>query len=154
MGRVYHCQTQKARARFDGLSTLQVHALFFNVGAETHIFVDDGVCKQSFLIAPVQRIPRYVLLLRELQRYTPASHIEDPILADALKKMEETALMINAGDRPSPTTISSSEEFVRLTQLNELLRWSPSGPAPFVVVEPHRRLLRDGVLPQIGTHKR
>ena len=28
----------------------------------------------SFLITPVQRLPRYLLFLRELRRYTPADH--------------------------------------------------------------------------------
>jgi len=28
----------------------------------------------SLLITPIQRIPRYLLLLRELQNYTPTEH--------------------------------------------------------------------------------
>lgn len=30
----------------------------------------------SFLIMPVQRVPRYLLLLRELEKYTPTSHVD------------------------------------------------------------------------------
>lgn len=33
-----------------------------------------GLDLMSFLIMPVQRIPRYEMLLRELNKYTPADH--------------------------------------------------------------------------------
>lgn len=40
---------------------------------------------QSFLIMPVQRIPRYQLLLKELQKRTPADHPDMPFIQVAAR---------------------------------------------------------------------
>ena len=36
---------------------------------------------ESYLILPVQRLPRYVLLLREMQKHTPVNHTDHALLA-------------------------------------------------------------------------
>eukprot|EP01111_Echinosteliopsis_oligospora_P011941 TRINITY_DN4042_c0_g1_i2.p1 TRINITY_DN4042_c0_g1~~TRINITY_DN4042_c0_g1_i2.p1 ORF type:complete len:130 (-),score=17.79 TRINITY_DN4042_c0_g1_i2:10-399(-) len=54
-------------------------------------------CKDlvDFLILPVQRIPRYVMLLQDLRKYTPSSHPDFTPLQEALVKMKEFATNIN-----------------------------------------------------------
>jgi serine/threonine protein kinase len=50
----------------------------------------------SILIMPVQRIPRYSLLLEDLIRKTAATHADLPKLQEAAAKMRETAGYLNA----------------------------------------------------------
>lgn len=50
---------------------------------------------ESILIKPVQRIPRYNLLLEDLLKNTPADHADHPNIQKALGKMKEVADHIN-----------------------------------------------------------
>ncbi len=43
----------------------------------------------SFLIRPIQRIPRYLLLLRDLVKHTETSHKDYDALAKALQQIGE-----------------------------------------------------------------
>ncbi|MDP2438845.1 MAG: hypothetical protein Q8P67_24130 [archaeon] len=54
-----------------------------------------GGSLEMYLITPIQRIPRYVLLLRDLCRNTPTSHPDYVDLAVACEKMEELASLVN-----------------------------------------------------------
>eukprot|EP00736_Rhodelphis_marinus_P008410 Rmarinus@m.17971 len=49
----------------------------------------------SFLIMPVQRIPRYVLLLKEIRKYTDEGHPDVEFLDKALSDVEEIATQVN-----------------------------------------------------------
>lgn len=49
----------------------------------------------SLLITPIQRIPRYKLLLSELIKNTPEDHIDYPDLQEAIATVSEVALKIN-----------------------------------------------------------
>lgn len=53
----------------------------------------------SYLIMPVQRIPRYVLLLRELKKNTPEEHQHYEELGEAIEKVQEIASHINESKR-------------------------------------------------------
>lgn len=50
---------------------------------------------EHLLIMPVQRIPRYILLLTELLKYTPQDHVDQANLNKALSLMQEVANHIN-----------------------------------------------------------
>ena len=50
---------------------------------------------ESLLIAPIQRIPRYTLLLEELQKNTDKKHPDYHFLTQAIPLMEEVAEGIN-----------------------------------------------------------
>eukprot|EP01087_Luapelamoeba_hula_P017457 TRINITY_DN5505_c0_g1_i1.p1 TRINITY_DN5505_c0_g1~~TRINITY_DN5505_c0_g1_i1.p1 ORF type:complete len:1317 (+),score=235.45 TRINITY_DN5505_c0_g1_i1:175-4125(+) len=52
---------------------------------------EHGQSLQSFLIMPVQRIPRYRMLLQDLQSKTPTEHPDHPLLTEATKKIQEIA---------------------------------------------------------------
>lgn len=47
------------------------------------------------LIVPIQRVPRYRLLLSELLSHTSESDAEYPVLCEALKQVEAVAVHIN-----------------------------------------------------------
>ena len=44
-----------------------------------------GKTLESYLITPIQRIPRYLLLLLELQKHTEADHPRMPQLQEAIQ---------------------------------------------------------------------
>ncbi len=50
-----------------------------------------GLALQSFLIMPIQRIPRYILFLEDLKKKTPESHPDSRELANAIEKTRKMA---------------------------------------------------------------
>jgi hypothetical protein len=54
-----------------------------------------GKLLRDFLIIPVQRVPRYGLLLRELEKNTPSDHVDYDQLTKAMATVQATALAIN-----------------------------------------------------------
>jgi len=82
-----------------------------------------GQTLQSFLIMPVQRIPRYALLLKEVVQTTPAAHPEYGMLVQALKTSKQAAQDIN-------TAVADVAEREKVGALQAAL--SPA-PAPSLV---------------------
>jgi hypothetical protein len=62
----------------------------------------------SFLIMPVQRIPRYILLLSELKKHTPSDHPDYPKITEAWTSMQEVANYVNEKKRESESTVPSA----------------------------------------------
>ncbi|KAI8995570.1 hypothetical protein BD414DRAFT_479920 [Trametes punicea] len=91
---------------------------------------------EGYLLLPVQRIPRYRLLLEELLRSSPPmyEYIEDPI-ERALAEIASLATNMNEGKR-------EAESRRRLVQWQSRIR----GKFPSPLVQPHRRLIMDGPL--------
>ncbi|CAO1634021.1 unnamed protein product [Sympodiomycopsis kandeliae] len=91
---------------------------------------------ESYLLLPVQRIPRYELLLKDLARSTDPKHLRsaDSVNA-ALKEISAIAASVNESKRQSE-------------QDRKLLGWQSRirGPLNNPLVQPHRRLVRDGTL--------
>jgi len=50
---------------------------------------------ESLLIAPVQQIPRYILLFEDLKRLTPKKHIDLPNINKALESLKQMVSRIN-----------------------------------------------------------
>jgi len=98
------------------------------------------VCSKlgSLLIAPIQRIPRYRLLLKELLSHTPTSHPHHQSILDALKEVEASTEHIN-------TLVSEQENMQRIIELQKSL----VGGRP-TLVHPGRRLLKEGSLMKIS----
>ncbi|KNC54738.1 uncharacterized protein AMSG_01588, partial [Thecamonas trahens ATCC 50062] len=90
-----------------------------------------GMNLPAFLIMPVQRIPRYILLLSDLIKHTAEDHPDYPALERALFKVKEVADYINRAAR----------EFAELKAVAATLKG-----APRVLVNHHRRLLASGLL--------
>ena len=103
-----------------------------------HAFLTDarkrtaGLDLMSYLIMPVQRVPRYELLLRELMRYTPGTHPERPTLCAALTKVVSVAVHINASAR-------HAQEMSKLMEIQHGI----SGEFGTLLM-PHRRLVKEG----------
>lgn len=91
---------------------------------------------ESYLLLPVQRIPRYELLLKDLARSTDPKHLKDSsAVSAALGQISSIAASVNESKRQSE-------------QDRKLLAWQNRmrGPIANPLVQPHRRLIRDGTL--------
>ncbi|XP_007448136.1 PREDICTED: rho guanine nucleotide exchange factor 17 [Lipotes vexillifer] len=53
----------------------------------------------DLMIKPVQRIPRYELLVKDLLKHTPEDHPDHPLLLDAQRSIKQVAERINKGVR-------------------------------------------------------
>ncbi|KZT43792.1 hypothetical protein SISSUDRAFT_1039690 [Sistotremastrum suecicum HHB10207 ss-3] len=91
---------------------------------------------EGYLLLPVQRIPRYRMLLEELVRNTPPQGEGfDDALDKALAEISSLATNMNEGKR-------DSESRRKLVQWQTKIR----GKFPSPLVQPHRRLVMDGPL--------
>lgn len=62
-----------------------------------------GQSLQSYAIMPVQRVPRYLLLLRELLKNTLDDHMDKPALEVAVEHVEDAVKHMNAAIQvPAP----------------------------------------------------
>jgi hypothetical protein len=91
----------------------------------------NGLDLSSLLITPVQRVPRYVMLLTDLVKHTDAAHPDHAVLEEALVKVRESAGVVNTG-------ISDIENQNRFEGI--ATRVKDMG----ALVAPHRHLVRDG----------
>lgn len=91
---------------------------------------------QSYTLLPVQRLPRYEMLLKELARSTDPTRLANPDAVNvALGQITSIAASVNESKRQSE-------------QDKKLLAWQGRlrGRWPMPLVQPHRRLVRDGSL--------
>lgn len=90
----------------------------------------------ALLIMPIQRIPRYELLLRDFLKVTPEGHPDHQTITSALVKIKSVAENV---DR-------SVEEYKEIDKLLEIQRSFAPGSEPLDLVVPGRRFLKEGSL--------
>jgi hypothetical protein len=90
----------------------------------------------SLLIKPVQRLPRYVLLLRQLCDCTPPSHVDSASLAQALQKMQAIASDLNEAKR-------EAESFAEVVRVYNSIAPRDRGAIQDLIA-PTRRYLKEG----------
>ncbi|TPX30256.1 hypothetical protein SmJEL517_g06146 [Synchytrium microbalum] len=78
-----------------------------------------GLPIQAYLMTPVQRIPRYKLLLQDLLKYTPVNHIDRTDLERAFKLVEEVAIFVDDMVRKQENQAQLLEIDQTLTGFNE-----------------------------------
>lgn len=61
--------------------------------------VTGGKTLNSYFITPIQRVPRYIMLIAELLKCTPPTHADYPLLQEALQMVERIAIDINESVR-------------------------------------------------------
>ncbi|XP_026672912.1 FYVE, RhoGEF and PH domain-containing protein 4, partial [Ceratina calcarata] len=91
----------------------------------------------SLLITPIQRVPRYKLLLQEVLQHTPTKHKEYNLLQVCLVEIEKAARHIN-------TLIEEHEE----TQ--KLLKFQKCIVNPINLIKPGRKLIKQGALMRVS----
>jgi hypothetical protein len=95
----------------------------------------------SFLITPIQRVPRYVLLLDDLLKNTPAGHCDYDALTSAHAEMKRVAVLINERKR-------DAENFQVLLGIYNTLE-----PPVDDLVQPHRYVVCRGALTDYSDKK-
>ncbi|KAK9300075.1 hypothetical protein QLX08_007117 [Tetragonisca angustula] len=91
----------------------------------------------SLLITPIQRVPRYKLLLREVLQHTSNKHKEYNLLQVCLVEIEKAARHIN-------TFIEQYEESQKLLKLQKCI------VNPINLVKPGRKLIKEGALMRVS----
>eukprot|EP01125_Pyxidicula_operculata_P004908 TRINITY_DN1817_c0_g1_i2.p1 TRINITY_DN1817_c0_g1~~TRINITY_DN1817_c0_g1_i2.p1 ORF type:complete len:764 (+),score=191.86 TRINITY_DN1817_c0_g1_i2:34-2325(+) len=87
----------------------------------------------SFQIMPIQRIPRYELLLRDLLKQMEDDHPHHASLSNALDHVSKIALYIN--DQKRRNEVES-----RMTQVSEIINQSKQ----IEIIQPHRKYIAEG----------
>ena len=85
-----------------------------------------GVDISSLLIAPVQRCPRYALLLKELIKHTPEAHADYPSLLSAQVHIKHVCMTINEAKRAAEQNkkmTNLAKKFSRSDLLNAGRGW-------------------------------
>eukprot|EP00026_Physarum_polycephalum_P001095 Phypoly_transcript_01096.p1 GENE.Phypoly_transcript_01096~~Phypoly_transcript_01096.p1 ORF type:complete len:1113 (-),score=285.59 Phypoly_transcript_01096:143-3481(-) len=95
-----------------------------------------GLSIESFLILPVQRIPRYVLLLQDLLKYTNPTHQDFNNLSNALSFIKDLADFINSNK-------SDADNINKILGIQEHLTNTPD---EFTLVVPRRKYIDEGTL--------
>ncbi|KAJ1724449.1 hypothetical protein LPJ53_001290 [Coemansia erecta] len=95
-----------------------------------------GLSFQSYMLLPVQRIPRYKLLLEDLLSHTPAGHVDHASIGDALRTIADVATFVNENIEEHEMTLSIIE-IQRTLGVKESL------------LAPGRRLVKVGELTKI-----
>eukprot|EP00727_Mastigamoeba_balamuthi_P012399 m51a1_g7782 hypothetical protein (1253) ;mRNA; f:227088-233128 len=95
---------------------------------------------EAYLIQPVQRVPRYLLLLSDLSKHTWPEHPDSELLRDTIARMQSAALLLNEKKR-------QAENLVFVVQVDGNLG---SKPKDFQLIQPSRRLVKEGSLRKHG----
>ncbi|XP_023023743.2 rho guanine nucleotide exchange factor 4 [Leptinotarsa decemlineata] len=93
----------------------------------------------ALLITPIQRVPRYKLLLTQLHRLTKPTEKDYDNLTECLEKINDAADHINK-------IVEDQENMQRLLELQRFLR---SGEP--IIVKPGRTLIKEGILVKMST---
>lgn len=88
---------------------------------DNHCVAFNGLRLRDYLITPVQRVPRYNLLLRDLLACTPESHPDFPLLTDAVAKVSDVATEINSHIRQAESQWKMAEIVGRGNGFEQLL---------------------------------
>jgi len=81
------------------LSRTSKLSAFFKANVTDNAELDCNLTLSDLLIAPVQRIPRYPLLLKDVIKYTPPTHPDYKNLNDALEGIQKLADWVNENIR-------------------------------------------------------
>ncbi|XP_061390661.1 uncharacterized protein LOC133326000 [Musca vetustissima] len=91
----------------------------------------------SLMIAPIQRVPRYKLLLEQVLLYTSPADADFKLLKESVKQIENTVSHIN-------TCVEDQEVTQMLINIqNSLVNRTPN------IVKPSRKVIKEGVLNKV-----
>lgn len=103
----------------------------------THIDIKlQGQSVESIFILPVQRIPRYRLLLEQLLKYTPTDHTEYDVVKRALEKISDMAMFSNEAIRARENKTKIMEIMLSINPLSRV----------DLLDDQDRRFIKEGIL--------
>jgi len=92
----------------EALGCLERYSRFKEFQAFLKTAESDPRCKGkpfgAFLIVPIQRVPRYIMLLEELQKHTPDTHPDHEDINAALEHLRRLATFVNQEMKRASTT--------------------------------------------------
>lgn len=94
---------------------------------------------EDFLIRPVQRIPRYYMLLQDLVRHTGTDHPDYANLDAAAQKVQAVAEYMNEKKR-------EAENIMKVTEIQEMIEGDCEPLA-----QPHRRYVKEAQFQEVST---
>ncbi|EFA78060.1 C2H2-type zinc finger-containing protein [Heterostelium album PN500] len=106
-----------------------------------------GTNLQSLLITPVQRITRYLLLLKEIIKYTKPSHADYDDLCISLFEVQDICTDVNENQR------KEENEKIRIQTLTNIANRIENKPKDFQLVTDSRFLIREGHISQYSTEE-
>lgn len=112
----------------------------FISGQETRPEVSNKLA--ALLIVPIQRIPRYRLLLQEVLSHTTPFQQDYYTLQNALQEVERTARHING-------LVQEQENMEKMIQLQKSLHHGRPG-----IITPGRKFIREGILMKVSSNGR
>lgn len=80
----------------------------------------------SLLIVPIQRIPRYLLLLKQLEEHTPAEHPDKAFLLEALEFTSSTMTTLNKKKEEAEATTEILQVQRKITDFKTCLNYDPA----------------------------
>lgn len=103
---------------------------------------------ESYLITPIQRIPRYVMLLHELKKATLPAHPDTPLLSLAVESIEEVANHVNEQKRDAENRAQVAVISRRIIS-STMVRKELQLPIGFELVQPDRQFIKEGNLEDV-----
>lgn len=100
-----------------------------------------GLSLDSFLILPIQRLPRYELLLRDITQRTWVEHQDYNSLLDASKSINGITSFLNESKRVRERMDELLQVQQKFSNLTESL------------LQPHRKFIKQGCLTLLEQHK-
>jgi len=97
----------------------------------------------SFMIQPVQRVPRYILLLQDLVRHTLEDHPDFEPLRKGLERTQQAAETLNEAKR-------SADSQTKMAKLHSALLGQPEGFSLVRTGNPPRCLIREGSVLEVS----
>ncbi|XP_072400066.1 rho guanine nucleotide exchange factor 39 [Diabrotica undecimpunctata] len=134
---VYACDFKNILKILQNARTLNPNFAKFVQNQETRPEVQNKL--SALLITPIQRVPRYKLLLTQLLNLTKPTEDDYESLKECLEKIEDAAEHINK-------IVEDQENMQRLLELQRSLK---SGEPN--IVTPGRTLVKEGILVKMGT---
>eukprot|EP01123_Difflugia_compressa_P001286 TRINITY_DN1146_c2_g3_i1.p1 TRINITY_DN1146_c2_g3~~TRINITY_DN1146_c2_g3_i1.p1 ORF type:complete len:1145 (+),score=213.32 TRINITY_DN1146_c2_g3_i1:199-3633(+) len=122
---VPHLQSYRTYAAGFDVACDNLNELLKKVPVSTFVntLQEDTLCKglplAAFLIMPIQRVPRYLLLLKELLNYTNSSHIDYESLVTITKEFESAAESINLAPKYHNDIVQTIDTVKRIEKHKE-----------------------------------
>ncbi|KAA6359433.1 MAG: hypothetical protein EZS28_045040, partial [Streblomastix strix] len=91
----------------------------------------------SLLITPVQRIPRFIMLTKEILKHTPNNHINREGLQQSMNSLKDTASFINDHIKQKILMLKMQDLSTKIEGMTDLM-------------QPQRVLLKDGLVTMIN----
>lgn len=100
---------------------------------------------ESLLIMPIQRLPRYGLLLQELERVTIDSHPEKPILTSVAKKLANKVAVLNDATELPPSAAERAAQEAPLMRFTSFVTRSGTRAGTRTSTGAEQHILKEGL---------